>query len=82
MSDIKPRYRVLLATPCYGNMLSNGYFKSIISMIGLYAGDPDILMSIYTLGNESLITRARNTCVGVFLKGDYTLVFCGCRHRV
>ena len=58
--------RILLATPCYGNMLTNGYFTS------MYANDPDISISVYTLGNESLITRARNTCVAVFLEEDYT----------
>lgn len=64
--------RILLATPCYGNMISNGYFLSTIRMIAEYSNDPDIDISIFTLGNESLITRARNVCVATCLKGDYT----------
>jgi hypothetical protein len=68
----QPKIRILLATPCYGNMLSTVYFNSILKMIAMYANDPDIHISVYTLGNESLITRARNICVGLFLKGNYT----------
>ena len=71
-TTLPPKVRILLATPCYGNMLSNGYFTSILKMAAMYASDPDVSISVYTLGNESLVTRARNTCVAVFLKGEYT----------
>ena len=64
--------KVLLATPCYGDMVSNAYFRSVLSAVAMFHGHPSILLSVFTLGNESLVTRARNTCVATFLKGDYT----------
>lgn len=64
--------KVLIATPCYGNSITNGYFQSILSTIVAFNGNPDVELHVFTLGNESLITRARNTCVATMLKGDYT----------
>lgn len=64
--------KVLIATPCYGNCITNGYFLSMLSTMGAFSRSPDVEIYVYTHGNESLITRARNVCVAHFLKGDYT----------
>jgi glycosyltransferase involved in cell wall biosynthesis len=63
--------KVLIATPCYGDMVCTGYFLSILNMVA-HLSSPEIQFQIYTIGNESLITRARNTCVAYFLASDFT----------
>lgn len=55
-----------VATPCYGNMVTQQYLKSILKLqkACLERGLP---VAVDTLGNESLVTRARNTLVATFL---------------
>ena len=65
-------YDILIATPCYGNSVTTGYLNSIIKVIAMYITHPTIRIHIQTLGNESLITRARNTLVAQFLAGSYS----------
>lgn len=52
---------ILIGTPAYGGMVHIDYLNSIIDMIRL--GLPITVMSI---GNESLITRGRNTIISYF----------------
>jgi hypothetical protein len=68
---------VLVATPCYGGSLTTGYFMSVMQTImALTSGRPDVTLTFYTLSNESLVTRARNTCVAHFLAHpEYTHLF-------
>lgn len=63
---MKTNANILLATPCYGNQITNAYFLSVIKTIATFSKS-DINLNVYTHGNESLITRARNICCAVFL---------------
>ena len=59
---------VLIATPCYGGFLSSNYFLSVLhTMTTVMNTRSDVQLSFYVLSNESLVTRARNTCVAHFL---------------
>ena len=60
----------LIATPCYGRMLTQSYFESSLRLCYELErkGIPhDWLMT----GNESLITRARDTSAAEFLKSEF-----------
>lgn len=61
--------KILLATPCYGGKLYTGYFQSMMELSVKFTqlGIPFEVMSV---GNESLITRARNGIVAKFLAND------------
>ena len=60
---------VFVATPCYGSWLSEDYFHSILDLQNL-CREENIALRIQTLGQESLVTRARNTLVANFLDDD------------
>jgi hypothetical protein len=63
--------KVLIGTPAYGGMITEGYFQSILNLKNhAYALGLDV--SIMTLTNESLVTRARNEVVAAFMADDYT----------
>jgi hypothetical protein len=68
---------VLIATPCYGGALSSSYFLSMLHTVTAVMNmRPDVHLSFYVLSNESLVTRARNTCVAHFLAQEgYTHLF-------
>ena len=55
--------RLCIATPAYGGMVHTDWHESIMSM--WQAG---IEVTTICLGNESLITRARNTLLRIFYK--------------
>lgn len=55
-----------VATPCYGNMVTQQYLKSILKLQRA-AIDRGLPLGVDTMGNESLVTRARNTLVATFL---------------
>ena len=57
---------ILLATPCYGNQLLRGYFHSVLRLQEI-CKSMNIGLDISTIGNESLITRARNYFVSLVL---------------
>ena len=59
---------VMVATPCYGGLLSEGYLHGILSLTQ-FAAKNKFKVHLNTMGNESLVTRARNTLVSQFL--DY-----------
>ncbi|MCK5505543.1 MAG: hypothetical protein KAJ10_10295, partial [Thermodesulfovibrionia bacterium] len=61
---------ILFCTPAYGSIVTLAYFNSCLKLQEslLEAG---IDHSWLTTGNESLITRARNTSVASFLKTDF-----------
>lgn len=58
--------RLFLATPCYGGMLFKEYLIGLLEL-QKECFLKNIPLKIFTLGNESLITRARNICVSEFL---------------
>jgi hypothetical protein len=63
--------KVLIGTPAYGGQVTEAYFQSVLQFKNVaFAGGLDV--SIMTLTNESLITRARNDIVATFMAGDYT----------
>ena len=63
--------KIFIGTPCYGGMITTDYFKSCLQLVAL-AATKNIQLQFGTIGNESLITRARNTLVQLFMDGDYT----------
>jgi hypothetical protein len=67
--------KLCIATPCYGGMLSDLYLHSILEL-SILLGKEKIDHALLTLRNESLITRARNSLVAMFLGSDCTdLIF-------
>ena len=64
-------HKIFVGTPCYGGMISADYFKSCLQLVAL-AATRKIELQFATIGNECLITRARNTLVQLFMDGDYT----------
>jgi len=72
MSEEKQNFHVLLATPCYGGQMMRGYAQSCLNLQRLCDAN-GIKLDILTIGNESLITRARNFYVSLMLaKKEYT----------
>src|SRR5210317_1014576 len=65
----KKKLGVMIATPCYGGQLTEAYLHGILNTVTL-AGKKDFQVHLNTMGNESLITRARNTLVSQFLDED------------
>ena len=66
MIDHKQPLRILIATPCYGGNLHYQYVVSLFKLTK-HLDRLNIGYSISFLGNESLVTRARNIMVGKFL---------------
>jgi hypothetical protein len=63
---VSAKANIFVATPCYGSWLSEDYFHSILDLQNL-CREENIALRIQTLGQESLVTRARNTLVANFL---------------
>lgn len=59
--------KLIIATPCYGGMLTIQYFASMLRL-GWMAQERKLPLQVMPAGNESLITRARNVLVHQFLK--------------
>jgi len=57
---------LFLATPCYGGMVTQRYMHSTVGLLNL-GRELGFQVSLNLLGNESLITRARNLMVSRFL---------------
>lgn len=63
--------KFFVATPCYGGMLMEPYFRSTIKLMTFF-NQHKIPLAFGTIANESLVTRARNVLVAYFLNSDYT----------
>lgn len=65
--------KLFVAVPCYGGILYNECLLGLLSLQSLCL-QKGISIKVFALGNESLITRARNICVSAFLDDpdDYT----------
>lgn len=60
--------RVLIGTPAYGGMVHWGYMQSVMQYL-----EADIPVAVSGIGNESLITRARNTILsGFYHRGGFS----------
>lgn len=57
---------LFIATPCYGGMVTQRYMHSTVGLLNL-GRELGFQVSLNLLGNESLITRARNLLVSRFL---------------
>lgn len=63
--------KFFIATPCYGGMLQEPYFRSTIKLLTFF-NQHQIPIAFGTIANESLVTRARNVLLAYFLASDYT----------
>jgi hypothetical protein len=63
------KVKVIFGTPCFGGLLHNGFFQSMLELSAMFTrlGIP---YEVITIGNESLIQRARNGIVAKFLSDD------------
>ena len=57
---------ILVATPCFGGMVSQSYMLSVIRLMS-YARSSGFDVSLSMLGYDALISRARSTLVAAFL---------------
>lgn len=60
------RPSIFLATPCYGGLVHQQYMQSVIALMH-HARSRPFDVNLALLGNDSLITRSRNTLVATFL---------------
>lgn len=64
MAPSKPN--IIIATPCYGGLMSHLYVNSLLKLMG--AGQKyGFSLGLFTAAHDSLITRARNALVKSFL---------------
>ncbi|KQS84341.1 hypothetical protein [Rhizobium sp. Leaf383] len=68
-----PLKKVLVATPCYNGMVHMSYASSLIKIMMLAPGK-GYEVNVFN-NTDSLITRARNNAVSVFLDGDWERLF-------
>ena len=61
--------KIMIGTPCYGGMCHIGYFQSMMELCVNFT-KLGIEFEIMTIGNESLIPRARNGIVAKFMASD------------
>ena len=71
MSNSLKNVKLLICTPCYGGMCAEGYMMSIVKLMA-ELNSKNITAAIRTIGNESLISRARNALASEFTKSDFT----------
>jgi hypothetical protein len=57
---------VVVATPCFGGLVNQGYMLSILKLLQLAAGG-EFELDVVLLGGDSLITRSRSVLVSRFL---------------
>src|SRR5271168_3090450 len=60
------RASIVIATPCFGGMVSQNYMLSVIRLMS-YAKSAEFEVSLTLLGSDALISRARSTLVAAFL---------------
>tara|TARA_R110000824_G_scaffold353620_1_gene540756 strand:+ start:249 stop:1013 length:765 start_codon:yes stop_codon:yes gene_type:complete len=63
---------ILIAVPCFGGQLYANFFTSVLALVDILK-EKDIKYDIQIIQNESLITRARNSYVSIFMENhNYT----------
>ena len=65
----KNKVKIIIGTPCFGGMLHNGFFQSMLDLSVNFT-KLNIPFEMMTIGNESLIQRARNGIVARFMGDD------------
>lgn len=70
LDDLR-KEKLFIATPCYGGMLTEAYFRSVIRLL-TFCNQHGIPVAFGTIANESLVTRARNVLVAYFLNSNFT----------
>ena len=65
----KNKVKIVIGTPCFGGMLHNGFFQSMLDLSVNFT-KLNIPFEMMTIGNESLIQRARNGIVARFMGDD------------
>lgn len=62
----EPIANVMVCTPCYGGLVTHGYMRATtnLMLLGMQVG---IGVRVELLGNDSLITRSRNSLVARFM---------------
>ena len=65
--DFFSKIHLLIATPCYGGMVTEQYTRSMMYLSSTLAS-AGVQLSYVTIANESLVTRARNELVNVFIQ--------------
>ena len=63
------KHKFMIATPMYGGMCHGLYTRSLMETCGTMQ-QYGVGAQLFSIFNESLITRARNYCVANFLKSD------------
>ncbi len=63
--------KLFIATPMYGGVCTSNYLRGMIDLAGTCA-IYNIPMQFHEVTNESLVQKARNTCVEAFLQSDAT----------
>lgn len=63
---LKNKVKIIFGTPCFGGLLHNGFFQSMLDMSSAFTR-LNIPFEVITIGNESLIQRARNGIVAKFI---------------
>lgn len=66
--------KVFIATPMYGGQCTGVYAASVVAFIRM-CDRAGLTADVFTLTNESLIQRGRNSLVKMFLDTDYTHFF-------
>jgi hypothetical protein len=59
-------YKVFLGMPMYGGMLTENTMHGLLQL-QQWSLEKGVGMRVQTMGNESLITRARNTVVSMMM---------------
>lgn len=72
MAITKPK--LLIATPAYGGLFTLQYVESLLGVQNFF-GRERIPVGTYFMGNESLITRARNACATLAMEKFDKLLF-------
>jgi len=61
-----PAPLIVIATPCYGGLVTQGYMESVLQL-SAFAAANQFAVTLAMNGGDSLITRSRNKLVSVFL---------------
>lgn len=61
---------LLIATPAYAGLVYYTYTQSLLNTF-VWCGNEGIRVNAHLMGNESLITRARNTCAAVAINNEF-----------
>lgn len=68
---IDKKFKVLLCTPAYGGLYYEGYHRASMQAVDTFSRHR-VGFQFASITNESLVTRARNTLVSMFLNSDCT----------